>query len=261
MAGGALMTDPTRYFSGRAEYYLRYRPSYPPAIIDLLRRDCGLTAEWVVADIGSGPGNLARLFVGRCAHVYAVEPNQEMREAGERLLEAVPGFVSIAGTAEATSLPEASVDLVLAGQAFHWFDRAQAGAEFKRILRPPRWAALVWIERGTHASPFLAALDQVLARYVPNQAEAWRRRRDATDNATLSAFFASTGYRLATFDSRQVGDFDWLCGRILSSTFVPLPGEQGHEVLLRQLRETFDAHERGGAVAFEDDIKVYYGRL
>jgi SAM-dependent methyltransferase len=255
------MTDPTRYFSGRVEYYLRYRPSYPPALIDLLRRECGLTADWVVADIGSGSGNLARLFVGHCARVYGVEPNQEMREAGERVLGAVAGFFSVGGTAEATSLPEGSVDLVIAGQAFHWFDRARAGAEFKRILRPPRWAALVWIERGTHTSPFLAALDQVLARYAPNQAEAWRRRRDATDNTTLSASFASTGYRLATFDSRQVVDFDWLCGRILSSSFVPLPGEPRHEELLRQLRETFDAHERGGTVAFEDDTKVYYGRL
>jgi SAM-dependent methyltransferase len=255
------MTDPTRYFAGRAEYYLRYRPSYPPAIIDLLRRDCGLTSDWVVADIGAGPGNLARLFVDRCARVYGVEPNQEMREAGERLLGAVPGFVSVAGTAEATGLPEASVDLVIAGQAFHWFDRARAGAEFKRILRPPRWVALAWIERGTHASPFLAALDQVLARYVPNQAEAGRRRRDATDSATLSAFFSSTGYHLATFDSRQVGDFDWLCGRILSASFVPLPGEPGHEELLLQLRETFDAHECGGTITFEDDTKVYYGCL
>jgi SAM-dependent methyltransferase len=256
-----MVTDPTTYFSGRVEYYLRYRPSYPPAIIDLLCRDCGLTADWVVADIGSGPGNLARLFVGRCARVYGVEPNQEMLEAGERLLGAVPGFFSVAGTAEATSLPVASVDLVIAGQAFHWFDRARAGAEFKRILRPPRWAALVWIERGTHTSPFLTALDQVLTRYIPNQAETWRRRRDATDHATLSAFFAPTGYRLATFDSQQVVDFDWLWGRILSSSFAPFPGEPGHAELLRQLHETFDAHERGGTVAFEDVTTVYYGCL
>jgi hypothetical protein len=184
-----------------------------------------------------------------------------MLEAGERLLGTVPGFFSVAGTAEATSLPEASVDLVIAGQAFHWFDRARAGAEFKRILRPPRWAALVWIERGTHSSPFLAALDQVIAAYVPNQAEAWHRRRDATDHATLSTFFASTGYRLATFDSQQAADFDWLWGRILSSSFVPLPGEPGHVELQRQLHETFDAHERGGTVTFEDVTKVYYGRL
>jgi SAM-dependent methyltransferase len=257
------MSDPTGYFSGRAEYYLRYRPSYPAAILDLLRRECGLTADWVVADIGSGPGNLARLFAGRCARVYGVEPNQAMREAGERLLGAIPEFVSVAGAAEATGLPEASVDLVIAGQAFHWFDRARAGAEFKRILRPPRWAALVWIERDphSHASPFLAALDQVLARYVPNQAEARRRRRDATDSATLNAFFTPTGYHLATFDSREVGDFEWLCGRILSSSFTPLPGAPGHAELLRQLRDTFDAHERGGTVTFEDITKVYYGRL
>jgi SAM-dependent methyltransferase len=256
-----MMTDPTGYFSGRVAYYLRYRPSYPPEILDLLQRECGFMADWVVADMGSGPGNLARLLVDRCARVYAVEPNQEMREAGERSLEGVRGFCSVAATAEATGLPEASVDLVMAGQAFHWFDAARAGVEFKRILRPPRWVALVWIERGTHASPFLAALDQVLAQYVPHQAEAQRRRREATDHATLGAFFASTGYRLATFASPQVVDFEGLCGRILSSSFVPLPGEPGNEELLRQLHATFDVYQQGGTITFADDTRVYYGRV
>jgi SAM-dependent methyltransferase len=239
------------------EHYIRYRPSYPAAILDLLTRECGLTAESVVADIGSGPGNLARLFLERGLRVYGVEPNQEMRAAGERLLADFPSFTSVASTAEATGLPEASVDLVTAGQAFHWFDLARASAEFRRILRRPRWVALVWNERRTHSSPFLAALDQLLAPYVTN--EHWRR--DAADADVLDALFGAGGYLVASFDNRQEFDLDGLRGRVMSSSYAPLPGDPRHEELLRQLRETFDAYEQDGKVAFEYDSKVYYGRL
>ena len=168
------MTDSTTYFSGRVESYVRYRPSYPPAIIDLLVEDCGLSRDWIVADIGSGPGNLTRLFLDYGARVYAVEPNQEMREAGERLLGALPGFTSVDGTAEATGLPEASVDLVTAGQAFHWFDSQRAGTEFRRILRPPQWVALVWNERRNGSSPFLTALRSVPRSLRPQRDTATR---------------------------------------------------------------------------------------
>ncbi len=251
------MTDSTTYFSGRVESYIRYRPSYPPAIIDLLVEDCGLSRDWIVADIGSGPGNLTRLFLDYGARVYAVEPNQEMREAGERLLGALPGFTSVDGTAEATRLPEASVDLVTAGQAFHWFDSQRAGAEFRRILRPPQWVALVWNERRNGSSPFLTALDQFLARYVRSVTQ----RREAGSADALQEFFAPGTYREATFDNQQVFDFAGFCGRVMSSSYAPLPGEPGHTELLEQLRALFDTHEDGGTVTFEYETQVYYGRL
>jgi SAM-dependent methyltransferase len=252
-----MMNDPTGFFSDKVEQYVRYRPSYPAEVVELLVRECGLGAEAVVADVGSGPGNLARLFLERGLQVYGVEPNLEMREAGERLLADFAGFVSLAGTAEATGLPGASVDLVTAGQAFHWFDVKRARAEFRRILQPPHWVALVWNERRADASAFLAALDQVLAAYVTG--DVWRR--DAADVGTLRAFFGTGGHRVASFDNRQVFDYTGLCGRVMSSSYAPPPGDARHDELLRQLRELFDAHEREGTVTFEYDTKVYYGCL
>ena len=98
------MLDSTKRFSNRVENYVRYRPGYPKAIVDLLREACGLTSESVVADVGSGTGKLAELFLKRGNQVFGVEPNKEMREAGERLLKDFPNFTSIEGTAEATTL-------------------------------------------------------------------------------------------------------------------------------------------------------------
>src|SRR5256885_671619 len=115
--------DPIQRFSNRVENYLRFRPHYPEETLDFLKADCGLIPESIIADIGSGTGFLARLFLANGNRVLGIEPNKEMREAGERSLKNYPVFTSIAATAEATTLPNQSVNFVTAGQAFHWFDR------------------------------------------------------------------------------------------------------------------------------------------
>src|SRR4029453_17979120 len=126
------MSDSIQRFSSRVEDYIKYRPSYPPALLDTLVTQCRLTPTAEVADIGSGTGLLSELFLRNGNRVYGVEPNREMREAGERLLSAYPSFVSVDGRAEATMLDDASVDFVTAGQAFHWFDPPHARREFMR---------------------------------------------------------------------------------------------------------------------------------
>ena len=117
------MLDPTKRFSNRVENYLKYRPRYPAAIIPLLESECGLTPETLVADVGSGTGFLTELFLKHGNRVLGVEPNAEMRSAGERLLAKYPTFCSVNAMAEATTLADSSIDLIIAGQAFHWFDR------------------------------------------------------------------------------------------------------------------------------------------
>jgi SAM-dependent methyltransferase len=253
------MRDPTQRFSDRVDNYIKYRPSYPPAIVDLLQRECELTATAVVADIGSGPGNLTRLFLDHGNTVFGVEPNRAMREAGERLLHGYPRFHSVDGTAEATSLPDGSVDLIAAGQAFHWFDRTRARDEFRRILRGPCWVALVWNERRTASTPFLVAYEHLLQQYGTDYAQV--QHRDAAEDAALGAFFAPHGYVQESFENRQVFDFDGLQGRLLSSSYAPAAGQPGHEAMLAELSRLFETHQSNGTVAVEYDTQVYYGRL
>src|SRR3954466_13171447 len=160
------MTQATERFSNRVENYARYRPSYPRAVVECLRANCRLTERAVIADVGSGTGILAEMFLRNGNAVYGVEPNRQMREAGERLLREYERFQSVAGTAEETTLAQASVDFVTAGQAFHWFDQAQAKAEFKRILKPPGWVALVWNERPENSTPFAQEYGRLLRSYA-----------------------------------------------------------------------------------------------
>src|SRR5512138_2362812 len=124
--------NPVGRFTSRVEDYLRYRPSYPTEIMKNLSEDCGLTDGSVVADIGSGTGFLSRLLLDAGCEVYGVEPNPRMRDAAEEYLQSFPRFHSIAGSAEDTTLPAASVDAVTAAQAFHWFDTERARHEFIR---------------------------------------------------------------------------------------------------------------------------------
>ena len=219
----------------------------------------GLTPQWVVADVGSGPGNLTRLFLDNGNPVVGVEPNREMREAGERLLRGYPTYTRMAGTAEATEIADASVDLVTAGQAFHWFDQARARQEFARILRPPRWVALVWNERRVDATPFLVAYERLLRTYGTDYAQVGHR--DAADDTALERFFAPNGYKRATFENRQMFDYEGLEGRLLSSSYAPEAGQPGHDAMLGELRALFDKYQEDGAIAFEYDTSVYYGRI
>lgn len=253
------MTDSTQRFTGRVEDYARYRPAYPPELLDLLRRECGLTENTVVADVGSGTGILARLFGDNGNRVIAVEPNEEMRRAGERLLAGQGLFESVMGTAEATTLPQGSVDLITAGQAFHWFDPAPARVEFARVLRPGGSVVLVWNDRRKHGWPFPEAYEWLLETYAIDYAEVEHGRKGSLEN--IRRFFAPNPVRTATFDNRQVLDYDGLLGRLRSSSYVPAEGQPGHHEMLTRLEGIFRYHENGGRVVMEYDTRVYYSSL
>src|SRR5271166_831925 len=157
--------DATQRFSSRVDNYVRYRPGYPTEVLELLKNECGLTSDSVIADIASGTGIFTRMLIENGNHVFGVEPNDDMRRAGEQFLRSYSGFSSIAGMAEATTLPGHSVDMVTAAQAAHWFDREKARREFVRICRPGGWTVLLWNERRTSSTPFLRAYEQLLVQY------------------------------------------------------------------------------------------------
>ncbi|MDQ3707526.1 MAG: class I SAM-dependent methyltransferase [Chloroflexota bacterium] len=253
------MHDVTKRFSTRVENYIRYRPHYPPEVLETLVEKCALTQASVVADVGSGTGILSEVFLRNGNLVYGIEPNQEMREAAERLLSEYPNFHSLDARAEATTLPTRSVDFVTAGQAYHWFDREGARAEFARILRPGGWVALVWNLRQTGTTPFLRDYEALLNTYGTDYTEVHFRGDDSEDS--LHDFYGGDGPQVATFSNSQHFDFDGLKGRLLSSSYAPEPGHPNHEPMLNQLRAIFDKHQADGKVAFLYNTRLYYGRL
>jgi SAM-dependent methyltransferase len=251
------MTQATERFSNRVENYIRFRPRYPQAVIEVLRANCQLTDRDAIADIGSGTGILAEMFLRNGNLVYGVEPNRRMREAGERLLRGYERFKSINATAEETTLPSMSVDFVTAGQAFHWFDQTKARREFKRILKPEGWVALVWNERREDATPFARDYEQLLRSYGTDYEEVSHKR---IDKETLQPFFGDD-FHCETLENSQSFDFEGLRGRLLSSSYAPEAGHPQHAPMLLELQRIFDKYQENGQVTFEYDTNIYYGHL
>jgi len=247
--------DAKSVFGPRVAYYVQARPDYPTAVLTCLRDEHGLTPTAVIADVGSGTGKLARMFLQHGNVVFGVEPNAAMRAASDEYLRDFPRFTAVAGTAEATNLPAASVDFVVAGQAAHWFDLEGARSEFYRILRPGGLVALVWNDRRDD-DPLVQGFDALVQTYRQPSAELRRANAAPADIAALAG--AQTAHY--TFPHAQELDFTGLTARILSISFMPLPGEPQHEALLAGLRELFVAHQVNGRVHLPYDTELYVGR-
>jgi SAM-dependent methyltransferase len=250
--------DPTLRFSSRVENYARYRPRYPGEVIETLRRECDFAPASIVADIGSGTGVLAELFLENGNEVFAVEPNREMRRAAERILGKYIGFHSIAGRAESTALEGQSVDFVLVGTAFHWFALDQTRHEFRRILKPSGWVVVAWNERDFQTTPFLIAYDRLLKRHAPDYAR--EKHKNVYDTA-LGNFYGPGGFAEKTFSCMQELDYAGLVGRMQSSSYTPEPGHSSYDPMIAELREIYRAHEVNGCVTIRYLTRMYYGRL
>jgi SAM-dependent methyltransferase len=249
-------SDATQRFSDRVADYAAHRPRYPAAVYHFLRQRVGLGRGSVVADVGSGTGIFCEPLLGMGCVVYGVEPNAAMRREAERALAPrYPSFHSVAGTAEATTLPDRSVEFVVAAQAFHWFDPAKAAAECRRILRPGARAAMVWNKRETDTSPFLRDYEALLNEFGTDYAAV---RHDHKEPDRLSQFF-TRGYERVTFPNAQHLDLAGLRGRLLSSSYTPAAGDPRRAPMIAALDLVFERHQRDGTVSIDYETELYLG--
>lgn len=250
------MTDNTSRFSDRVEDYVKYRPHYPEAILPYLQQRYSFDGSWDVADVGSGTGISTELFLGNGNRVFAVEPNAEMRGKAEELLRSDTHFISIDGTAEATGLAAGSVRLVVAGQAFHWFDARKTRAEFARVLRPGGIVVLLWNERLAQ-SPFEVAYNALIERHGKDYKTT--NHRNISDEQ-IGNFYHPAAYVLQEFPNEQWFDLEGLRGRLLSSSYMPKSGP-AYAPMIEDLRRLFDNYQERGRVRVGYDTRVYSGVL
>jgi len=245
-------------FSNSVADYVRYRPGYPAEILPLLQKWCGLRPEHAVADIGSGTGLLSKLFLDFGNRLYGVEPNDEMRAAGEEILRVYPKFSSVAGSAEATTLDSDSVEFVTAGQAFHWFQLKPSREEFHRILKAQGRVIIIWNERLVDETAFLRDYEALLRRFGSDYAkvnESYPRAEQMLE------FFAPCEFTSHALPNFQEFDFHGLSGRLRSSSYVPATDHPQFAAMMQELRRAFDAHQERGVVRMEYRTHVYAGKL
>lgn len=250
------MQEHAALFSSRADQYRKYRPHYPPQMLDWVRGECGLAPEWSVADIGSGTGISSELFLQNGNRVFAVEPNAEMRRVAEAAFTSNPNFISLDGTAEATALPDACVDLVAVGQAFHWFDPVTARGEFRRILKPGGWVAIFF-----YVPPEDSGFSKALGELFSTRTATMGMQHRPMDLEELAAFFSPGFCTIHQIETGQFVDYETVEGGFLSSAYAPKPGDPQYKPMLDALRRIFTEHAHEGKVPLPYNTMIYTGRL
>lgn len=248
----------TERFSGRVDHYVKHRPGYPKELMDFIYDEVGLSANAFVADIGAGTGIFTKLLLERGSRVYAVEPNQEMADAAYTALNQYETYYPVYGTAEDTTLSDASMDYVTCAQSFHWFDRGACKKEFHRILRPGGKALLVWYKMFSEGSDFTKAYEKLHYDFSSS-----RRTVDLRNigDKELIAFFKDGNFGRKYCNYTHKLDFEGLKGREFSSSHAPLLNDENYTKMLKELEKLFITFESDGEVEFLYRAELYYGAV
>ncbi len=245
-------------FTGKAEVYSKYRPSYPEAFVDELFRRVHPTEESVLVEIGSGTGILTEQLLRRHNCVIAVEPNDDMRSVAEQNLSRYTGFVSHIGTAENTLLENSCADLVIAAQAFHWFDPEAFRKECRRILRPGALVVLVWNMRDGNA-PVMRENAEICRTFCP---DFHGFSGEAVSDEGIVPFFLPGSCEIVEFENPQFYDLETFIGRNLSSSYAPVAGSEQRDGFIAALTDLFNRRKNAeGGLSVRHVTRGYFGRV
>ncbi len=243
---------PTSRFSNRVENYLKYRPSYPEEIIPFLENTIGLHKDQRIVDVGSGTGIFSELFLKKGYAVTGIEPNGGMGKAAETKLAAYPGFDSRNRQAEQTGLRSSTVDLITVAQAFHWMEPEETKKEFLRVLKPGGHILLAWNLRLQHTA-FLTGYEELKQKFGKD----YQITKEKVNEPVIEQFFAPKTVTTHSFPNVQLLEFESLKGQLLSSSYIPLPGQPSYENMISELAELFVANNENGFIRMEYETKLY----
>lgn len=246
-------------FDGRAADYDLYRERYDAnEILPPLRDWCGLIPEWLIADVGAGTGMLSDVFLANGNRVIAIEPNAEMRGACAQLHADEPRLDIRDGTAEATLLPDASVDLVCSGRALHWFNLEAAMREFGRVVRPGGWIVSVAAGRTEFGREENEAFVCVLERFSGSA----KKRLEAYSAYTrMKNFFGGSDFHHYERGGELRMDWQHLRGMAMSLSHSPRMDDPRFPGFEHALKEFFDRYEKNGVVTWETRCWLNAGRV
>ena len=249
--------DYKQRFSDRVENYIKYRPGYPDEIIPTLQLEIGLMADDIIADIGSGTGLSAKLFLENGNTVYGVEPNEPMRKAAEGLLSEYENFHSIHGSSESTNLKDNSIDLIVCAQAFHWFDRQKTKQEFHRIANNGAHLCLIWNDR-KETEPFQIDYEKLIQEFAIDYNEI--SHRNITQDI-IEDFYAPNKFKKFILNYEQHFDLDGLIGRIISSSYMPNQNDVNFPQLKSAIVSLFDKYKQNEIVTFAYNTIIFLGKI
>jgi len=252
--------DTQNRFSKRVDDYVKYRPSYPFELIEFMEREHLLKKGYVVADIGAGTGKFTELLLKANYKVIAVEPNEPMLSACKKIYGKNKNLTCQNGSSEKTNLPDKSVDLITTAQAFHWFKLEETKIEWRRILKPNKYIALVWNSRkkGENAPPFLQDYEQIVMQFGTDYQ---KLQENFLVQEKIIGLFGENGYKEFHTIYQQRVNFEELKGRILSSSYIPQADSDIYPKMVVELKRIFRKHQIDNQVTLDYDTELYYGKL
>jgi ubiquinone/menaquinone biosynthesis C-methylase UbiE len=253
-----MTADPTKRFTDRVDNYVKYRPDYPDEVIAFLQKECKLTSSSTIADVGAGTGIFTGLLLNKGYKVYAVEPNEAMLQAAINQFVGNPQFIPVNGTAEATTLPPQSVDMIVCAQAFHWFNEEKTAVEFNRILKAGSKVALIWNNRLPDADDFAKAYESLLKHDGIDYNKVNHRN---IGEINFKGFFKNGEYTVTKFPNAQIFDLEGLFGRAFSSSYVPQQDTEAGRKFKGLLKDIFDRYNIDGKVSFQYQTEIYLGEV
>jgi len=247
--------DPIHVFSSRAALYAKYRWDYAPQAIQTILDVAQVSGESCVADIGAGTGILAKHFAGKAKHVLAVEPNAAMRQIAAHALRTYPSCQTVDGRAEATTLPDHSVDLITVAQSIHWFEPGPARREFVRVLKRGGWLAILR-NHGTDEE-LGAALSEVFDEHRELDTEALMVGR----STPAGYYYGGNRFVVQTFPFTAHRDWDAFIGSLSTTSSAPDEGSPSYACFVRGARRVFGTFARNGVLESHAATELYLGQL
>ena len=248
--------DSTKIFADAADYYKKYRPTYPNELFTFLDNNI-LNKTDVIADIGSGTGIFSKHLLDLAHNVISIEPNLEMRKTAEADLYQYLQWSSVNATAENTTLADKSIDAIVVAQAFHWFDLNKIKIEFKRILKSSGCCILVWNLRD-NTVPFMHDYENIVTQCVENYQQVIANNY-ISDEIILD-FFYPQEVDVHNFKQIQALDLEGLKGRILSTSYAPKSGPN-FDRLMSLAIDLFKRYEHNGCIEMSYVCKCYVSKL
>jgi SAM-dependent methyltransferase len=251
---GDFKLDNTKKFTNKSEAYAKYRPSYPEKFIEYIRQSLG--ENKIIADVGAGTGILTRQLAQNQKIVYAVEPNDEMREACENSSRDIRNISIINGTAENTMLEDKSIDIITVAQAFHWFDMEKTRTEFKRILKSDGRVVLVWNSHDDKDE--LTRENRVLFERLCTNFNGFS---GGCKPHTNDDFFKDGVCDYKIFPNDSTLTFDEFIGRSLSASYAPLKEDTVYDEFIEGLKNIFNKYSVDGKLTFPQNTYAYIGEI
>ncbi len=244
-------------FNAKAKIYDIARPRYAQEMLDFLKKNEKLTNK-KIADVGAGTGIFSKQLYEIGNEIFAIEPNDDMRNVMYEKMKNEDNFHIINGNAEATELKENSVDVVCAAQAFHWFDYKAFAKECLRIMKKGGKVYLTWNNSDAdNESEVKKKCNDIMDKYCAKNIKQSTHNSNDKVLEAIDDFYEE--YEVFKFDNPIARNKENFLQMVLSASYALRPDDEGYENLVAELSDYFDKYNQDGYIISHNISVLYCG--